>query len=111
MREPAVHLVEGDADQHRAGEPDDPGAGGPAEHAGGRLLRARRAAARAGAEQDLDGEDAHAAVDDPARERGDPVDAAVGAFRAVPDRGADEPPERVAAEADRQSVSSTLPNG
>ena len=53
------------------------------------------------AEQDLDRERAQRRVDDPARKRSDAVEAAVSALRAVADRGADEPPEPVAAETDR----------
>ena len=41
-------------------------------------------------------------VDDPAAERAEPLDAAVGALGAVTEGGPEEPPQRVAAEADRE---------
>ena len=47
------------------------------------------------------GDGAHCPVGDPARKRSDAVEAAVRALGAVPDRSADQPPEGVAAETDR----------
>ena len=51
-----------------------------------RLLRVAGAAAGARAEQDLDRDRAQAGIDDPAPERGDPVERAVGVFRPVPEQ-------------------------
>ena len=53
------------------------------------------------AQQDLDREHAHRPVREAAPEGGEAVEARVRALGAVAERGADEPPERVAAEADR----------
>ena len=94
-----VPLVEADADQDNADDPDQPDTARPAEDACRRLLRVAGAAARA--EQDLDRDRAKAGVDDAVRERGDAIHAAVRVFRPVPEQGAREPPEGVAAQADR----------
>ena len=86
---PAVRLIEGDADQHRTGNPDDPGAGGPAENAGGRLLRARAltsAASRAGSRPR--GRTARRRRSRSPAQR--PDRSAVVALRAMPDRSPDE---------------------
>ena len=73
---------------------------GPVEHAAGRLVRAAAAAA-AGADQDRDRRDAEDRVGDAAGEAGDPLLRVVARLRAVAERGAQQPPDRVAREADR----------
>jgi hypothetical protein len=100
LADPLVPLIEPDADHHDAGDPDDPGSTRPAENAGGRLVRV--AGAARGAHEDLDRDEAQDAVGETARKRCDAVESLVGAFRAVPEAGADEPPDRVPGEPDRE---------
>src|SRR5205823_7953728 len=78
----------------------DPGAGRPAQDAGGRLVRVRGAPAR----PDENGHREHtqSRVDDAARECRNPIETAVRPFWAVTDSCANESPESVGAEADRE---------
>ena len=99
LADAAVPLVEADADQHGTCDSDEPGSAGPPEDAGGLPVHVLGAAL--GAEQDLHGDRAESGIDEAARERGDAVEAAVRSFRAVPEKRADEPPARIAGEADR----------
>ena len=111
MRHAADELVAADADHHEPGDQHEPASRGPGEDAARGLLRVAGRAARAGARQEPDGEGAEAGVDDPAPERTEPVEAAVGAFGAVAEGRAEEPPEGIAAEADGDSASRKCPNG
>ena len=72
----SVALVESHPDHHGPGDPDDPGAAWPSEDSGRRLLRVAGAAS-ARAHHDLHGDDAHRAVDEPARNGCDAVESAV----------------------------------
>src|SRR5207253_5584301 len=78
---------------------DKPSPGGPPEDAGGLPVHVLGAAL--GAEQDLHRDRAETGVDEAARECGDTLEAAVRCFGAVPEKRADEPPARIAREADR----------
>jgi hypothetical protein len=57
----------------------------------------------------LDGEYADGPVDNSARERRYPVETAVCALGAVPERGTNKPPQRVAAQTDRHEREQQLP--
>jgi hypothetical protein len=109
LRDAPVALVEADTDQDQSRRTHDPGAGGPAEDAGRRLVGTCRSLRGAG--ENADGDDAHSEVDEAAGERGDPIDPAVRPLGATPDRGADESPERIAAETDGNERQQDLAEG
>src|SRR5512133_1826721 len=98
LAEAADQLIAGDACQHDTGDRDEPAPGRPGEHVTGRLLRSLPGRPWAG--KDLDRDDAHRGVRDPAAEGAEALNPAVGALAAVAESGSEESPERVAAETD-----------
>src|SRR5439155_19539254 len=78
--ETAVALVDADADEHRPGGPDEPGAGRPAEDSGRRLVRIAGASRPV---QHLDGDGTEAGVHQPTQERREAVETGVGALASV----------------------------
>ena len=94
-------LVDADADQDEPGDPDEPATGGPVEDSCSGLVGGRAGAGAGRAHEDLDRGDAETAVDEPAADAAETIERAVGRLGAVPERGAEEPPDGVAAEADR----------
>ena len=80
----------------------------PAEDVARGLLGALAGRAAA-ADEDLDGDGADQRVDDAAPERADPLDAAVCTFAPVAERRAEQPPEGIAAEPDREGRKQDVP--
>jgi hypothetical protein len=99
--EALVALVEGDADEDRAGSADEAPAAGPSEHTGGGLVRAAGALA-GGSEEDRNRECAHCRIADATRHGSDAShrEAVATSFWAVSEEWLGEPPERVSTQAD-----------